>query len=226
MLYVANSEETKDKLLEFTINEHDILVSNNAAPNYFMQTNTSKTLNKILVVSNHVPPEIFQAAVLLQQKNIQVHFLGMDFGNSHRVTPQVISKYDAIITIGKTVQYAILSQKPVYVYDHFGGCGYLSADNFEKARYYNFSGRGFYQKPAETIAKEIMQGFDQALDFMLSFDDTNRFALDKFVNRILNTANKATIDVRSSYHFKASYPICEKISEYYQMLNPNENLPV
>ena len=40
-----------------------------------------------------------------------------------------------MITIGKTVQYCLLSATPVFVYDYLGGFGYLDASNIERARY-------------------------------------------------------------------------------------------
>ena len=62
------------------------------------------------------------------------------------VTPELIQKYDVVLTIGKTVQYALLGNKVVYCYDHFGGMGYLSLKNYEIARYHNFQEGGGREK--------------------------------------------------------------------------------
>lgn len=79
-------------------------------------------------------------------------------GVVREVTPDLISQYDCVFTIGKTVQYCMISSTPVYVYDRFGGFGYLDAENFEKCAYANFSGRGGITKSSEEIASEIIKG--------------------------------------------------------------------
>jgi len=44
---------------------------------------------------------------------------------------------------------------PVYLYDHFGGCGWLTEDNFALAEWHNFSGRGFGKKSTASISREL-----------------------------------------------------------------------
>ena len=48
-----------------------------------------------------------------------------------------------VVCNGKSVQYAMCAGVPVFVYDSFGGPGWLTEENFELTGYYNFSGRGF-----------------------------------------------------------------------------------
>lgn len=180
--FIANSPETRDKLRDLGI-DSDILISYNCAPPSFqaVASGTPDTLSNILLVSNHPPEEIRQAVKILRTK-YTVHHIGGS--NSRLLTPEILSSYDCIITIGKTVQYALLADKPVYCYDHFGGCGYLNAENYEKARYYNFSGRHFGKKSAEEIAAEISTGFEASKNFPASIDKTP-YRLDYFVNNIL-----------------------------------------
>ena len=57
------------------------------------------------------------------------------------MTPEVLAPYDAVVTIGKTVQYALSMGIPAYVYDHFGGVGWLDEDSLEPELHWAFSGQ-------------------------------------------------------------------------------------
>lgn len=115
----------------------------NPAPASFARIDhcSSEAIRKVAVISNHIPPELSDAIPLLVKRGINVEVVGAS-GNICAVTPEIIASFDAVITIGKTVQYCLVSGVPVFVYDHFGGFGYLNNCNFEKAAYANFSGRG------------------------------------------------------------------------------------
>ena len=114
----------------------------------------------IIVVSNHAPREIID---LQKFEDISVTFFGLGCSNYQLITPEVLSKYDVVITIGKTVQYSLGMGIPVYEYDHFGGIGYITAENFEDTRKFNFSGRSSCRKiSSEEIHNELIQGYDNS----------------------------------------------------------------
>lgn len=53
---------------------------------------------------------------------------------------------------------------PIYHYDHFGDSGYITLPNFEKEKFYNFSGRNFNRKiSAAKIAAELISGYSSVL---------------------------------------------------------------
>lgn len=132
--FIANSQETQEKLQEFGIDPQKIIISHNAAPQKFITPPPQNAvLRKIAIVSNHPPAEILAAAELLQQRQIQVDIFGL--GHQFQVvTPDLICDYDVIVSIGKTVQYALLANRALYCYDHFGGCGYLNENNYAIAK--------------------------------------------------------------------------------------------
>ncbi|PJG86508.1 hypothetical protein CVP05_01505 [Conservatibacter flavescens] len=132
-----------------------------------------------------------------------------------QVNPALIASYDVIISIGKTVQYALLGHKPVYCYDHFGGCGYLNADNFDKAKWHNFSGRGFDKKTAEQIASELVDGFKSALQFAQDFSDMSAFRLDEFIKTLLNNTKPIDFTQKVIETVKLSYPPEEFLGELF-----------
>lgn len=142
-------------------------VFGNPAPDrfYIAEPAASSSLRSVLIVSNHVPDEIRAAVTLLEQRGVSVRVFGENQAAGDAWTPvteQDVGEANAIISIGKTVQYALVGGTPVYCYDYFGGPGWLSESNFDRARHFNFSGRGFSQKTAEQIADEILGGYETA----------------------------------------------------------------
>ncbi|ROW33332.1 hypothetical protein [Neisseria animalis] len=214
--FVANSEETREKLSSFGIPPQQVTVSHNAAPDEFVQANTGLAqLKKIAVISNHPPTEMVEAAKLLGQNGVTVDFIGMRT-TQVEITPQLIGGYDVIVTIGKTVQYALLSHKPVYCYDHFGGCGYLNHDNFEIAKHHNFSGRGFSKKNAGEIALELVSLFADSFEFAKNFNQSKDFLLSCFVEKLLANAVDTHITPDLIECIKLSVPAEEKLANLYQ----------
>lgn len=177
---VANSRETADHIKSKYMIK-DVYCFNNACPEYFRANSLpSETLRRILVVSNHPPDELLIAMRILNSHGVSSDVIGGG-GVCQRVTPELIGMYDAVVTIGKTVQYSILSCRPVYVYDYFSGPGWLSDFNFSAAESKNFSGRCVGQKkPPSLIAEEILFGYSAARIFISNFSESDykRYSLE------------------------------------------------
>lgn len=215
-IFVANSEKTKDKLIEYSVPNKKILISHNSAPKIFLRNNlildTNKHIQKILVVSNHVPQELKDAIIILSNQGIQIDIVG-DGYDVTRVNPTLIQQYDVIVSIGKTVQYGLLSSVPVYNYDYFGGAGYLTNNNFNEAKYFNFSGRGTDKKTADIIAKEIVENYGLALEFVNNFNEKNQFLLDNFMQKITNI-KPSCINKKQLKNIKRHYPAEKLLTPY------------
>ena len=128
---------------------------------------------------------------MLENKGYKVQIYCMA-GKKELINDKILKKYDAIISIGKTVQYAMSLQIPMYVYDIHGGEGYLTLENIEKNRAKNFSGRGFDKKSAEQICNEIIEEFEKALKIT---PEIKKYAYDNFcfenkIDEILEIINK------------------------------------
>lgn len=163
-LLTAMSEETRQAHHEtYGIPVERIMVAENAVPPGFDEAAPPRAEGcprRIAVISNHIPQELTEAAALLT-KEIQTDFIGKECGNSKEVTPALLSEYDLVITIGKTVQYAMGMGIPVFEYDRYGGNGYILPDNMETEALHNFSGRPNKRTlPAETLAQEILNGYE------------------------------------------------------------------
>lgn len=162
----------------------------NPAPLEFRKLTERKiyrTIRRVLIVSNHPPKEILDAREILVNDGVKVDIYGEGRDNYSPLSAEVLKKYDAVITIGKTVQYCIVGSLPVYIYDWFGGPGWLSKSNFGLAKQHNFSGRPFSQKTGEEIAQEILDGYVDALNFHLDNLSKNidEFKIDFAIGKVM-----------------------------------------
>ncbi len=180
-LCLANSEETKEHISELRIiEEKKVKVFVNSVTEDFYEkydTNKKCTLRNIAIISNHVPEELKKCIDLLVQANINVDKIGME-NKFVLVTHRLLAHYDAVITIGRTVQQCFAAGIPVYCYDRFGGPGWLTRYNVLRSEHFNFSGRCCRRKLlGQEIYEEILNGFND------TFNDRsylNEFALSRY----------------------------------------------
>ena len=106
------SNELKYILKKEYLIENIHVIPNFIPKEFCINNKISKKLKKIAVVSNHVPKEIIKLKDVLKEKNINMTFYGRNFLHK-KITPNILKKYDLIITIGKTVQYSLAMGIPV-----------------------------------------------------------------------------------------------------------------
>ena len=100
----------------------------------------------------------------IERLGIAIRVIGRG-GDFRLLRPSDLRAADAVVTIGKTVPYAIASGTPVYMYDRFGGDGWLTRRNFGTSLEHNFSGRPAQRRLTEIeIADEVLSGFAHAAD--------------------------------------------------------------
>lgn len=196
----CNSEETRQNLITKYGPRFDVArVFYNAAPRCYeteIALQNAESLTHILAVSNHFSDEIVRALEILETKGVRVKRRGKQF-DAARITADDISETQAVLTIGKTVQYALRAQRPIYCFDIYGGPGWLDANNFEKAGYHNFSGRcGPRMLTASDIADELMTGFQNAAVFSKEIEKSSlkKYELEHLVAEFLGTAKNSRID--------------------------------
>ena len=161
--YVVNSDEN----LRYFIGRYPefancVDVFPNAAPVGFFsayQTFREVRLTSIAIISNHPPRELSELIPQLERRGIKVDLIGQQ-GKRVRVSPEILSTYSAVITIGKSVQYCLAQGVPVFCYDHFGGPGWITLETFEAAFAKNFSGRCTYApRTSHALGAEILSDF-------------------------------------------------------------------
>lgn len=173
----------------------------NPAPVEFcrIKKDNCKRLSKILAISNHPPEEIKE---LSEYEDIEIDFMGVWSDNYKLATAELFNQYDCVIGIGKNVQYCLVSSIPIYIYDHFGGPGYLNEDNYSLSEQNNFSGRGFGKKTSQTIYNELINNYKLALEYQSANRKgyIEKFSINEVVPNILKTLNKKK-DISLSYKY-------------------------
>jgi hypothetical protein len=110
---------------------------------------------KPYMISNHISVE---AEMLLDTyKNIHVIGEGKE---QCLVDATRLKDADSVISIGRTVYLALCLNIPIYCFDHFGGPGWITWDNFLKHEKFNYSGRG-----PDNIKYPNTYAFDEASNF-------------------------------------------------------------
>lgn len=155
---------------------------------------------KIAVISNHVPNELVELETELG-KGYTIDFIGVEYEPKY-VNAKFLEKYDLVITIGRTVQQCFAVGVPVYVYDYFGGPGYISKENFDLAEKNNFSGRGFEKKSSENLKKDILDNYGNNLEKLLWLRSIaeDRYSYEKNFNRIYSKVLKVNKKRKCNYY--------------------------
>ena len=223
-----NSEETYNQLSNFGVPINISEVFYNAAPSEFICEKDSKNeqLKNILLVSNHPPQEVLDALDILKNEHgLNIINIGVK-GHVGRLTPKMIEDADAVITIGKTVQYAIVSDTPVYCYDHFGGIGWLLIDNYKNSEQFNYSGRCCLRRiSAREIVDEIITYFPKAKCDVskIKSETLTKYNLNKYIINIINIAKESisekTLNLDDRQKIKSESEIVKSIKQYYNAYN-------
>lgn len=178
---VANSIETQAAAARIS-GRSDIRIMPNFVPEAYFASPRGALPDrpaKIAVVSNHVPVEVLAMRGLLQANGMDV----MIFGRGHtyaRIDETILLAFDLVITIGKTVQYCLAQGIPVFVYDRFGGPGFMAPSELDTHAAFNFSGRSDPRnRSAEALAGEVVANYREAAANaeILRTDHARRFAI-------------------------------------------------
>ncbi|NOU87931.1 glycosyltransferase [Paenibacillus sp. LMG 31460] len=199
-LILANSEETRERLISEGVSIDNVMVFPNFATNDYFNSNIkhlAEKVRRICIISNHVPEELKLLQSEFYNDSIVLDIYGIEYINT-LITPEILKNYDVIITIGKSVQFSLVMGIPVYCYDIHGGPGWIDETNYKIAKYYNFSGRGFDKKlTANEIKMEILEGYSRACSNMelLSLLARSEFNLSLNLKTILDSERLLTRNV-------------------------------
>jgi hypothetical protein len=175
---LAHSEENRQHLIRTQqLHPEAVTVFPNAVPTSYLGhlvPQHPSSPRRIAFISNHLPPELLEAKLLLMEQGLEVDHLGMG-GKPILVQAELLLSYDIVISIGKTIPYCLALEIPAYCYDHFGGPGWLQPACLSLAQHHNFSGRGFSRKTGTDICQELLSGYALAL---LTLTSLRRYAED------------------------------------------------
>ncbi|MBD2346117.1 glycosyltransferase [Anabaena subtropica] len=230
-LILCNSEETKKEIIKETsyinFDKSKLFVFKNSVPSNWFDINLSKKntgLSKIAIISNHPPQEILDTIDILKSREIEVDLIGIS-ANAKLVNIDLLSLYDAVITIGRTVQHSMALGIPAFCYDHFGGPGWLTPENFQIAEWFNYSGRCCYQKlTSEQIVDKLINEFVESkknVSFFQSYA-INNYSLTKNIDTVLTYVTGRGEEDYISFN---SETVIGKVGKVYRhILGERENL--
>lgn len=190
---------------------------NYATKEYFdIEYQCHKELQNIAIVSNHVPDELEDFKKYAEKhSSINVDIYGMH----HQyvlVTPELLKKYDVIVSVGKTIFYALAIGIPSYTYDEVCTEGYITIENYKK----NFDNNMAYnleynKKTGEEIFKEITSEYKTTCSQTKVLKKYARrdFYFDDLMERFLETLDKYS-DMNYEILYK-KYPILGYTSRTY-----------
>lgn len=163
--FVFVSEETRDHVRSnVALGDMPVMVFPNYAPSEYFEVSRKlpERPRRVCVLSNHPPRELHELAALGPARGIEVDLFGYET-TSVEVTPELVSQYDAVVSIGRTAQPCLAVGIPFYCYDQFGGPGYITPDNVARHAYNNFSGRSERTKrDSEELLDDLMTGYARA----------------------------------------------------------------
>ena len=176
-LILCVSDECADDVYKTIVECSKVRVFKNSVSEEFFEAYSPEgqahELKRIAIISNHVPVEIQEFAQVISGQ-YELDYIGVQY-SPRLVDAELLKKYDLIITIGRTVQQCFAAGIPVYVYDYFGGPGYIDDGNFDEAEKNNFSGRGnFGKKTALELKEDIELNYEKNLGNLEKLNSISR----------------------------------------------------
>lgn len=163
----------------------------------------SENLNKIAIVSNHVPKEIEEFKEYAKKNSkLIIDIYGMHH-TYKLVTAELLKNYDVVISVGKTIFYSIAMGIPSYTYDEVCTEGYIKVDNYDINFKNNFANNLVYnKKTGKEIFDEITRDYSLVVKEINQLKEFARrdFYFDDLMDDLLDKImSKEEIDYRSLY---------------------------
>lgn len=198
VLFLANSSETAQVVRKDSCDRYSVELLFNLVPCEFYQRqrrNYSTNVNRVLIVSNHVPNELRRCSDTLVSLGIEVLIIGR-YDHAAYVDSATLDQYDVVVSIGKTVYYCLAQGVPVFVYDHHGGPGYMSMSELDLHEQYNFSGRSAPdRKSGDRLAQEIVGEYHMGVAAAKHFTSvaTERYGVSYQIKRITDFMHECAL---------------------------------
>lgn len=211
LLTVMSYDTARRHNLKYGLPLEKMYVFENPIPNEFAEYKITRKIpkdypQKIAVVSNHLTEEVKDLPQYLP-KTVTVTYFGKESGNYLEMKPELLSDYDVVITIGKTIQYTLGLGICAYEYDWFGGCGYITPQNMAAEADEIFCGRLTGRKlTAEDMAQELMANYSSCCAQLAALKEMacQRFLVSNSGERLLKAVEQAPVFVRENLA-KAEY---------------------
>ena len=188
---LANNQDMKLTLTRLNFSPDDIQIVGTLAPADFAGFKNSKPeLNKFLFISHNAPDELIAAMKMLETMGFEIKTVERNSTSRERnwVSPEDIEWADAIISLEETVQYAVLSRRPIYLYNQITGIGWISDEvtlNSAFSQVTKTDNAGSVLSVSR-IVEQLLADFDRAREFIVELDQESvkKFQLDNCLSEI------------------------------------------
>lgn len=189
---------------------------NYATSEYFEKNvNINDEIKRIAIVSNHPPIELEEFADYASNRGVEVDIFGMHHKYT-LITADLLSNYDVIISIGKTIFYSLALGIPSYTYDDLVSNGYITIDNFQTNYENNLAySKEFNKKEAIDIYNEIFLQYDKVKSEVNELKKLAKksFWLDEVMKKFMEELfSKPEMDYKTLYE---EYKVQEYTSRMY-----------
>ena len=196
----ANSLDVKIVLRELGLDDEKIEVIGSPAPKEFAgYESTLAQLNKFLFVSNDPPKNMLAAVDMLETIGFEVKRIERSqfVENRNWISPNDFKWADSIISIEETIPYAVLSHRPIYLYNKYSGLEWVTDDSELNGVYLREQKMNVDANTlsVSAIVEQLLSGFEDARSSInnLDQDSTKKFQLEPVLEEILDTLSK-TLD--------------------------------
>lgn len=201
---LANSFDVKILLKELGIAEERIGIIGSPAPKEFVgEDSPTAELNRFLFISNDPPKNVLAAVDMLETIGFEVKRIERKqfVGNRNWISPSDLEWADAIISIEETIPYAVISHRPIYLYNKYSGLGWVTDDSELNATYLRAqsSSVDLTSISVSSIVEQLLSEFEDARSYIndLDSDSTKKFRFEPMLDEILDelsNANDETVD--------------------------------
>lgn len=201
---LANSFDIKILLKELGIAEDKIGIIGSPAPKEFVgEDSPTVELNRFLFISNDPPKNVLAAVEMLETIGFEVKRIERKqfVGNRNWISPSDLEWADAIISIEETIPYAVISHRPIYLYNKYSGLGWVTDDSELNATYLRAqsSSVDLTSMSVSSIVEQLLSEFEDARNYInnLDSDSTKKFRFEPMLDEILeelSNANDETSD--------------------------------
>jgi hypothetical protein len=214
---LASSFDVKIQLTEMGFDENQVTIIGSPVPKEFIvDSNPTAQLNRFLFISNDPPKNVLAAVEMLETIGFEVRRIERKqfVGNRNWISPSDLEWADAIISIEESIPYAVLSHRPIYLYNKFSGLGWVLDDSELNATYLRGKNAGtdISSLSVSSIVEQLLSEFEDARNYIngLDADSTRRFHFEPMLDEVLNDLDNSqdkTEDAfeRISYAEKTSW---------------------
>ena len=203
---LASSFDVKILLKELGFNEDGIEIIGSPAPKEFVGFESSvPDLNKFLFISNNPPKNMLAAVDMLETIGFEVKRIERSefIGNRNWISPNDFKWADAIISIEETIPCAVLSRRPIYVYNKYSGLDWITEDSelngvYLREQKFNLDSDSL---SFSAIVEQLLSGFEDARSYIndLDQDSTKKFQLEPVLEEIVEAMSAASDSNRDCF---------------------------